>query len=304
MEQKCTVCERGASYCRRLNLHFTNQEKTSISLLNIFISSFFFITDRKSHACFKYMYSVTQTSIAPLRLVEKGIFTVSVKLFCIKMKQPNQRVDATQDLVSPSRLDDVPVAPERQETRLGKILRRLGLHALHIQTTWWQFSFFLIVHFLSCWAASKSSIWHWERNKETQKNQSPPPALPRQTFDILAWSMTKQFITHFEKRRRRRIVNFPHFKPAVTLIHMKTVVPLLQEKDHMIDGGKKFFLQNHRGASSYCWARRYWFVKSSSCFSRSVALCLQKKHTQRASKLNKVQVDPSQPRTQTHWQTN
>lgn len=66
------------------------------------------------------MYSVTQTSIAPLRLVEKGIFTVSVKLFCIKMKQPNQRVDAIQDLISKSRLDHVPVAPEQLETRLGK----------------------------------------------------------------------------------------------------------------------------------------------------------------------------------------
>lgn len=66
------------------------------------------------------MYSVTQTSIAPLRLVEKGIFTVSVKLFCIKMKQPNQRVDAIQDLFSPSHLDKVTVAPEQLKTRLGE----------------------------------------------------------------------------------------------------------------------------------------------------------------------------------------
>lgn len=66
------------------------------------------------------MYSVTQTSIAPQRLVEKGIFTVSVKLFCIKMKQPNQRVDAIEDLMSPPCLHKVAVAPERLKMRLGE----------------------------------------------------------------------------------------------------------------------------------------------------------------------------------------
>lgn len=66
------------------------------------------------------MYSVTQTSIAPLRLVEKGIFTVSVKLFRIKMKQPNQRVDTIQDLFSPLHFDMVTVAPEQLKMRLGE----------------------------------------------------------------------------------------------------------------------------------------------------------------------------------------
>lgn len=159
--------------------------KKNILLLNIFI----FVYNRQQIMClFKYMYSVTdsQTSLAPQKLVEKGIFTVSVKWFSIKMKHPTRHFTPFKILSPHGAPSPFVVELHRsllkhpngwREDKEGKILLPLGFHAFYIQIVKWK-GFFLSAQFVffSVLAAIKSLIWHQGggKKKETQKDHNLP----------------------------------------------------------------------------------------------------------------------------------
>lgn len=82
------------------------------------------------------------------------------------------------------------------------------------------------------------------------------------------------------------------------MIHMKTVVQLVREKNHTVDGGRKSFLAKAQ--------RGFFLLLGHKVLVRELLqLLLQRRrfmsaeetHTHRTIKTNKVKVVPSEPRT-------